>query len=272
MCVSVHTPIGCSEISLRLSPDFGGELAFHRLVFWAYVLVHEAARIPLAFLTNLPPLKATHVLHKETSALRTLLAHNMDRAKRRDRRTYEFVHRWFNDACGEGAPSSEAHYEACCSYLVARLQKSLNGAIEACSLLDHPEDGARLVADLRGRIDLSWEAHRFDPIVARCASRLGDPPFDLLAFRSTNLENWRRVLAEAHEHSRESAVEQRIEADLLKLIGDALPRNTRGNLERVAASPNATAAALLLLQDSRRIGALTLPQIIDLVCSEVTSP
>ena len=203
------------------------------------------------------------------SALRTFLAHNLDMSRKRDQRTYAFVHRWFTEACGRGAPASAAHYGACCAYLGDKLREAVSGAIEACDLLEDPADGVRLVADLKGRIDLAWEAHRFDPMVTECASRLGHPELDLLAFRSRHLENWRRVLSEAREHGRERALEQRIEADLLAAIGDALPRTTRENLQRVAASRNATAAALLLLRDSRRIGAMSLPEIIELVSSQL---
>ena len=267
--VAGHAPSGCTEISLRLSSDFGDELAFYRLVFWGYALVNEAAKIPLAFLTNLPPLRANNLLRNETSALRTFLAHNLDMNKKSDQKTYSLVHRWFSEACGYGAPTNAVHYGACCVHLGGKLQEALSGAVEACHLLDDPEDGARLVADLQGRIDLTWEAHRFDPIVVECATRLGNPDLDLLAFRSRHLDNWRRVLSEAHEHRREQALEQRIEADFLTSIGNALPRSVRANLQGVAANSSATAAALLLVREARRIGTMTLPQILELVSSQM---
>ena len=267
--VSIHSPNGCAEISLPLPSDFSDELAFYRLVIWGYALVNEAAKIPLAFLTNLPPLKADSSLRNETSTLRTYVAHNLDVSKKRDQKTYAFVHRWFKEACGRGTPDSAAHYKDCCTYLVGRLQEALNGAIEACNLLDDPVDGPRLVADLRGRIDLAWEAHRFDPIVEECAARLGNPGLDLLAIRSKHLDKWRRVLAEADENERERVLEQRIEADLLEAIGDILPQTVRENLQQVAASADATVAALLLLREARLIGSMTLPQIIESVSSQV---
>ena len=267
--VSIHSPNGCAEISLPLPSDFSDELAFYRLVIWGYALVNEAAKIPLAFLTNLPPLKADSSLRNEMSTLRTYVAHNLDISKKRDQKTYAFVHRWFKEACGRGSPDSAAHYGDSCIYLAGRLQEALNGAIEACDLLDDPEDGPRLVADLKDRIDLVWEAHRFDPMVAECAARLGNPGLDLLAIRSKHLDKWRRVLAEAAENERERILEQRIEADLLEAIGDTLPRTIRENLQRVAASADATVAALLLLREARRIGSMTLPQIIEFVSSQV---
>ena len=267
--VSIHCPNSCAEISLPLPSDFSDELAFYRLVIWGYPLVNEAAKIPLAFLTNLPPLKANSSFRNEMSTLRTYVAHNLDISKKRDQKTYAFVHRWFKEAYGRGSPDSAAHYGHCCACLAGRLQEALTGAIEACDLLDDPEDGPRLVADLKGRIDLVWEAHRFDPLVAECAARLGNPGLDLLAIRSKHLEKWRRVLSQADENERARVLEQRIESDLLEAIGDALPRTIRENLQRVAASADATVAALLLLREVRRIGAMTLPQIIELVSSQV---
>ncbi len=261
--VSIHCPNSCAEISLPLPSNFGDELAFYRLVIWGYALVNEAAKIPLAFFTNLPPLKADNSLRNEISKLRTYVAHNLDMSKKRDQKTYAFVHRWFKEACGRGTPDQPAHYAACCDCLVDMLREVLNGAIEACDLLDDPEDGPRLIADLKDRIDLRWEAHRFDPIVETCAARLGNPGLDLLAIRSRHLEKWRDVLAQADENERERVLEQRIEADLLNAIGDALPRAIRENLQRVAARADATVAALLLLCEARRIGTMTLPQIIE---------
>ena len=265
--VSIHCPNSCAEISLRLPSNFGDELAFYRSIIWGYALVNEAAKIPLAFLTNLPPLRANKSLRNEISILRTYVAHNLDMSKKRDQKTYAFVHRWFKEACGRGTPSSDVHYANCCDYLVGGIREVLNGAIEACDLLDDPEDGPRLVADLKSRIDLVWEAHRFDPIVDKCAARLGNPGLDLLAIRSRHLEGWRSALAQAAENERERVLEQRIEADLLSAIGDTLLRTIRENLQRVAASTDATVAALLLLREARRIGTMTLPQIIERVSS-----
>ena len=79
--IAAHDLSACTEISLRLSPGFGDEIAFYRLVFWAYALVNEAARIPLDFLTKLPPLRADNSLRNEILKLRTFLAHNLDKSK-----------------------------------------------------------------------------------------------------------------------------------------------------------------------------------------------
>ena len=266
--VLIHSPNSCAEISLQLPSDFGDELAFYRLVNWGYVLLNEAAKIPLEFLTNLPPLRADNSFRQEVSRLRTYVAHNLDTERSRDQKTYAFVHRWFREACGHGTPASAADYGACCIYLAGGLHEALNGAIEACDLLDDPEDGPRLVADLNGRIDLVWEAHRFDPMVEECAARLGSPGLDLLALRSRHLDKWRRVLSAADENERVRVLEQQIEADILEAIGDVLPQTIRENLQQVAASAEATVAALLLLREARRLGTMTLPEIVEFVSSQ----
>ena len=133
--VAVHCPNSCAEISLPLPSNFGDELAFYRLVNWGYVLVQEAAKIPLAFLTNLPPLKADNSFRKEVSRLRTYVAHNLDTKSTRDQKTYAFVHRWFKEACGRGTPTCVAHYGDCCAYLASRLQEVIIQATVAALLL-----------------------------------------------------------------------------------------------------------------------------------------
>ena len=140
----------------------------------------------------------------------------------------------------------------------------------ARDLLDDPEDGPRLVADLRGRLEVDWEASRFDPLVEKCAARLGDPGINLMDLRKMHLDKWREALSQADENERERVLEQRIEADLLAAIGDALPRTVREKLQQVAASAEATVAALLLLRETRRLGAMSLPQIIEFVSSQAT--
>ena len=259
--VAVYSEDGCGEILLPLPTDFRGELAFYRLVFWGHALVNEAARMALPFLMRLPPLGSAEALSGEMSSLRSYVSHNLDPRKKRDQRTYAFVHRWFRDACGTGTPKGSDH-DSCCVHLGDRLGSALDGAIAACDLLDHEEDGPRLVEDLRGRLSWNWEAWRFDPLVADCAARLGNPGVDQLALRSKHVQKWRQVLASAEEAARLHVLEQRIEADLLEAIGDALPSRARRDLELVAGSTEATLAGLLLLREARLTGAVSLGEIV----------
>ena len=71
-----------------------------------------------------------------------------------------------------------------------------------------------------------------------------------------------------NDTERERVLEQQIEADLLYAIGDVLPRSVRENLQRIAASVDATVAALIFLFEARRVGTMTLPEIIEFVSSQ----
>jgi hypothetical protein len=269
----IHIAGACGEVSVMLPRGLRDELAFYRLVNWGYVLVEEAAKIPLAFLTQLPPLRSDGSLRREIGTLRTYVAHNLDVESKRDLKMLAFAHRWFKAACGSGTPRETAHYGACCTVLANRLRVALEGAIGACDALDDPTDGPRLVADLKNRVDLMWGAHQFDPLVEACAVRLGNPGLDLLAIRKRHLDAWRQALATAEEHDRERALILRIEAALLDAIGDALPLTAKQASQRLAiAGPNAIVSALLLLRDARRFGTIPLPEIIERVSATATGP
>jgi len=96
--VVIHVSSACGDVSLMLPGGFDDELAFYRLVNWGYVLVEEAAKIPLAFLMRLPPLRADGSLRSEIGSLRTYVAHNLNFESKRDLKTLAFAHRWFKAA------------------------------------------------------------------------------------------------------------------------------------------------------------------------------
>lgn len=260
--LAVHVSDGCEEITLRLPQAFDGELAFYRLVNWAYALVNEAARIPLPYLANLPPLRANDIYKREIGFLRTYLNHNLGNS-RRDLQTVAGASRWFGQACGKGSPREAEHYAAACHFLADRLRTTLEGAIDACDLLDNPIDGPALVANLQLRASQTWEAHRFDPIVQQCVEVIGNPGIDLLQFRSRRLDIWRTVVKNAEAEMAEAAVKRQIEADLLSEIDTRLPLDAREAKEHLCVSgQDAVVAALLLLRDARFKGKISVPDIL----------
>ena len=149
--ITIYLPDGCKEVSLTLPVNFCNELAFVKLTNWSYALFMEAAPRPLKFLVNLPPLRADTSIWNEINCLRTYTAHNLMLGLPKDRKTIAFVHRWFKEACGHGTPTSSGHYGACCVRLADKIQSILDGAIQACDLLDDPVDGERLLANLKNR-------------------------------------------------------------------------------------------------------------------------
>lgn len=268
--VNLHVEGACAEVSVQLPPAFDGELAFFRLVNWSYVVFNEAGRVALPFLANLPPLREAKALKAEVGYLRAYVVHNLDVTRKHDAKMVAATHRWFKTACGKGYPTQPAHFADACTALCVRFAEMLVGAIDACDLLDGDEDGLRLVEDLRARIDLNWEAHRFDRFVERCAERIGNVGLDLLKLRANRLDEWRKTVAAAEEVSRERALELRIEADLLAAIGDTLPVTAAEAATRLAlAGPERVVAALLILRRARANGGLFIPALIETAVSMV---
>lgn len=266
--VNLHVENACCEVSLPLPPAFDGELAFFRLVNWSYVVVNEAGRVVLPFLTSLPPLRAANGMRQEVGFLRTYVAHNLDVARKHDAKMLAAVHRWFKEACGKGYPTQTEHFSDACATLCGRIANNITGAIDACDLLDNTEDGPRLVEDLSARVNLNWEAHRFDRILERCVSRVGDFGLDLIQLRTKRLDAWRKTLTAAEESARERALELRIEADLLSAAEGALPITANEAATRLAlAGPEHVTAALVILRRAHKEGSLLVPALIEAAAS-----
>lgn len=270
--VAMHIADACEEVSVPLPSDFENELAFYRLVNWSYIVLNEAAKLPLSFLMALPPLQANSDLRNEVARMRTFVAHNLDVTSNHDVRTRAFAHSWFRSACGAGTPITAEQFAKCSSVLGERVDWALRGAIEACDTLDHPTDGPDLVSDLRNRIDLNWEAHKFDGYVEAAAAALGNPKLDLLELRRKNLDSWRKTVAMADENAREEALRLKIEASLISAIGDTLPISIVDVTRDLAiAGPEALITALLILRDVRRYSPTTLVTLIERVSADAIS-
>lgn len=268
----MHVQGACRDLSVPLPADFADELAFYRLVNWAYIVLAEAGKLPISFLIALPPLRTTSGLRADVGKMRTFVAHNLDIKSPSDLKTRSFAHNWFRIACGVGTPIAAAHFAKCCDYLAIKLDGVLTGAIEACDELDDPDAGPSLVTDLRNRIELQWEGHRFDPIVAEAAAVLGNPGLDLLAIRGRHLDSWRKTLMTADEDQRKIALKLKIEATLIAEFADTLPSTILEISERLAiAGPTMVGAALVLLRDVRRFAPLTVVEILAQIGKEVLS-
>lgn len=248
--VNFHVPGSMKEISVRLPATLGSEIAFFRLVNWSYVLVQEAAKLPLDFLTQLSQLKARTPVRSEVSTLRTYVAHNLEGTSARTTQQRAAAFAWFNAACGAGSPQVSKHYRACCRYLARKVYDTLSAALAACDILSFAEDGPRLVDDLRQRVNSNWEAYRFDAIVESSAEDLMCKHLDLKAFRERNLEAFRAAVKVSPIDEQERAARIAIEAKLLREIKGSLPL-TADEVSKFLGfrSREALIASLLLLVD-----------------------
>lgn len=270
--LAMHIKDACEEISVPLPNDFTNEIAFYRLVNWSYIVLNEAAKLPLSFLMALPPLQTNNELRTTVSRMRTFVAHNLDVTSKHDVSTRAFAHGWFRSACGVGTPISDAQFARCSSVLGQHIDSALRGAIEACDALDHPDEGPILVSDLKDRIDRHWEAHRFDVYVEEVATALGNPHIDLIEFRRKHLDSWRKTVATADENNRESALRLKVEASFLSAVEDTLPISIADLTKRLALEgPEVVMAALFILRGVRLHSPASLVELIQLACAKAMS-
>lgn len=238
-----------ADITVQPPPTSNDELSFLRLVAWAYTLIHEAGRVPLNFLKELPPLSAYGPILPYIRGLRTWISHNLSLAKDSDLKTISIAFTWFKRTCGVGTPASSTQWQACFSGLCTDLSALLSGAIAGCDALDSEDDGPRLVEELKKRLQRNWDAYRFDSYVEGAKKKLGYGGIDTVIFRQRHLESWRKIVAIAEDGSIDRLLALRIEADMLELMADALPITAQELLEKARfTEPGQLVTAMLLLR------------------------
>lgn len=240
------------EITLPRPDGSHGELSFLRLVIWAYALHQEKGRAVLRFIDSIPAIAPRKTALRHVAALRTWVAHSLSLDAVHDRKTLAVAEAWLLGACGSGSPQAAAQWEACSSRLLAELGDSLGLALTACDYLATNDNGPPLIDELQRRLKRDWAAHIFDGYVDDACRRLGYEGIETPKFRARHLDSWRRVVDAADENKIELLLKRRIESDLLKLMGAALPLSA-DDLAAVlpAAEPCALAASLLLLANVR---------------------
>lgn len=235
--------------NITIDPPKGvsDELSFLRMVAWSYVLLYEAGRVPFSYLRQLPPWnQPASALLPYVRALRTWTSHNLALDNAADIATLRDAIAWFSKTCGVGTPTSSSHWEKCFTSLCADLVVLLSAALGACDAFESLEDRDRLVEGLKRRLDRDWAAYRFDAVVEEVAIRLGYEGIDPVRVRSRHLDAWRKVVASSTDDHLERNLKLRIEADILAMMGSALPLTSEELTELTGATEKESVIAMLL--------------------------
>ena len=215
------------EVSVR-PPASNDEASFLRLVAWSYVCLFEVGRVTIPYLIQLPSGRSASQVGAKQSRelvrdLRTWSFHNVGYSDERGARLSRRVQKWFFDNGGAYPPDGCAGWQNCFETLcevVTSVVAHCKGAVAVA--LTGPDDGDRIVADLRNRLDLDWPAWKFDAILNESAIRMGRK-IDAPAFRRSRLDQWRKFLATIpSEDDPETEVSKLIERDLLDHFGSML--------------------------------------------------
>ncbi|WP_332860746.1 hypothetical protein [Janthinobacterium svalbardensis] len=184
-------------ITVPLPEGIKDELYFQKLVAWCYVAFVEAFPIPLKQLANLIRANdgAGHRLLVETKdvvqALRTLRSHNLAKKSVSNQRQIALAEAWF--VSNGGLPLS---WEACCTSLASRVLEVFRLlGVTWKDAVAREDDRAIFLENLLLAIDGDWPAHTFDAAVAEAATSIGLVDFDVVAYRLTRIENWRKLAA-----------------------------------------------------------------------------
>jgi hypothetical protein len=235
--------------NITIDPPKGtsDELSFLRMVAWSYVLLYEAGRVPFGYLRQLPPWnQPASALLPHVRALRTWTSHNLALEKTDDIATLREAIAWFSKTCGAGTPTSSSHWQQCFTALCTDLVGVLSAALGACDAFEKQDDRDRLVDGLKLRLDRNWAAYRFDAVVEEVAIRLGYKGIDPVRVRSLHLDSWRKVVAGSTEDALERNLTLRIEADILAMMGSALPLTSEELAELTGVTKKESVIGMLL--------------------------
>lgn len=224
----LSTSVGARALpEITVAPPHGtdDELSFIRLVIWGYVFLQESGKTSITFLRKLPPWSSDgSAILPHVRALRTWMSHNLSFEKNSDIKTMGIASHWFREQCGTGSPTTQEHWHKCFTALATDLHGVLLKAITACDCFDESEDREKLIAQFHLAVDRTWEAYRFDKYATTAMKKFEYDGLDATVVRAANLEAWRRVVASSiDEEAIEKNLTLRIESDVLKLMGDALP-------------------------------------------------
>lgn len=261
---------------ITVTPPHGtdDELSFIRLVIWGYVLIQESGKTSISFLRQLPPWntdKSTLLPH--VRALRTWTSHNLAFDKEQDLQTIKTASLWFLKQCGTGSPSKSEHWQSCFNALVIDLHEVLSLAISACDCFDEADDRERLIEQFKAQLNRYWEAYKFDRFVESATKKFGYEGIEVTLIRNANLDAWRKiVISSTDEASIERNLTLRVESDILKLMGEALPITAEMTISHFnTLSKTQLVAALLILKNLKPTSSETIIDILHEVHLQCTS-
>lgn len=231
-----------NEIYVRPPAGEDDEASFMRLVNWTYVLLFEAGRVAIPYLTKLPsgtaiPLSAIEEARIVVHDLRTWISHNVGFSSEREAAISRRVSQWFLNLCNTTAPENARAWRSCFNGLCREVGKIVKHCQSALELIVRDEDDLDAIDDLKRRVERSWSTDRLDALVRDICVRLS-LRIDVPKFRNSRLSEWRKLLDTVpEEDDPERAVIRIIERDLLNHASDILPIDGRDVISALDLEP-----------------------------------
>jgi hypothetical protein len=245
------------ELHVILPDPNSPEPGFIRATSWLYCLYFEAGQVSLTFLRRLG--EAYAIVDRESSdrhveavrCLRTELHHNLGFADS-DHHARTAAEIWRRKACGTVLPHTDEEWRSCYDRLIDDAYIFLGGINDVVRRIESEGEMAQAHIDQwLQRLDRSWTAAEFDPLVEDAKFRLGRNALNTVAFRNRSIDRWRKqleLLDDGFDFNFE--VTRLIEKTLLDEDSIVLPITGRDIIESINIKPGPQVGALL--EEARR--------------------
>ncbi|MBK8265013.1 MAG: hypothetical protein IPK80_27220 [Nannocystis sp.] len=188
------------ELHVALPDPASPEPGFIRATSWLYCLYFEAGRVSLTFLRRLGEVhslidRAEIDEHVEVvRCLRTELHHNLGFVDS-DQAARAAAEGWRRRVCGTAIPRDNKQWSKCYVGLLKEANRFLSAIDEVVRRIEADGDKAGQHREewLR-RLDRSWPAAAFDPVIDEAKHHLGRQALNTVEFRQRHVDRWRAQL------------------------------------------------------------------------------
>ena len=165
-----------------------------------------------------------HATYELVHDLRTWSFHNLSFFSERELGISKRTSLWFIGNTGTSPPSDIDGWRRCFESLCAEIYALVAHCRSAVEfVIAEPEDGEKVIDDLRRRLNRNWPAYRFDELANDAVIRIGQK-LDVPKFRRARLAKWKEYLETIPESDDpEVLVVRLIERDVLDHFGSVLP-------------------------------------------------
>ena len=240
------------ELHVKIPDPKSPEPGFIRATSWLYCLYFEAGRVSLTFLRRLGEAyslvdRVPTDQHVEVvRCLRTELHHNLGFADS-DQAARTAAEVWRRKACGTAMPRDESQWRSCYDCLVDEANDFLTRIDEVVRKIEANGDEAKMhIKDWLRRLERSWPAAAFDPLVDETKYRLGRDSMKTVGFRMRHVDRWRKqleLLDEGFDFEHEAT--RLIEKTLLDEDSLVLPITGRDIMKSLEIRPGPRVGTLL---------------------------
>ncbi|MEQ9915586.1 hypothetical protein ABRQ01_02785 [Pectobacterium aroidearum] len=180
-----------------IKPDFlNKELSFLRLISWLYTIYFETGKLSLDTIYKSMDLEEKQKLksHKKVvQEFRTILQHNIVTSESsREFKMIKDCSTWTKQACGKNIPVREDDWMKVSEILISEAYAIFEIVLSTLEkMTDSPVKKEIFITNWNITVNKNVPAHLFDTHIQALIKFIDPENFDIVSYRSVNLESWR---------------------------------------------------------------------------------